>query len=744
MISRTVDLAAYRNNTGASVDGTAVAGGLARGESFSAEHLPTGKLVNRGIEFVLPPWAVAPDNVKCDGQTIPVDDEVLSVHLLAAGDDPRGGIHKENKVSITFNYDNGSEDVLPLEIQNWWATNGQQKGAICTPFHWEGRGSKFHERTVIFHMVVQVPYARASQVLKSVTVPKAGKHNALHLFALSYIPATRSVTTLQDKVKPGRVTATRRWEGNAQVVEVVVLNPVSLAAVGDLDSWAKDLTVSLLGSSFKTVRGATISRLMPADQILVEVLVTPTNDSTSFDDAQLAVNDVVLPVYVEGSLVHEFTQWTAADAEQHTAPKWFSDAKFGIFIHWGLYSVPAWADEGKYAEWYWHWQHTADQNGPGTYNHHLKTYGADFTYDDFIPLFQGERFDPRHWVNLFADAGAKYFVFTTKHHDGYALFDAKETTHRTSLLLGPKRDFTRELMDAAQEFQPDLKKGAYYSMPEWYNPLYVKYGRDDGPLSFWGGPAKNAYNGKVEEYTGHVDVGDYICGLQVPQLEILTNDYKVDLIWGDIGMAWYSDAAAAGRQVSINNRLGIAGDYVTPEMEQFKTVQPLWEACMSVDPYSFGYNKETRDDEYRTPTDLIHTLIDIVAKGGNFLLNIGPRADGSIPTAVETILRAIGKWLGINGRALYSTQPFPLVPEIEAPGVNVRITRSSEALYLISLEKPGPRFAIRAPLPILPTDKVFLLGNETPIPATFDGELVLDLSSVDIEPNDIAWVFEIR
>jgi len=773
-MSRPVDLSAHRNNKGSSVDGTAVGEGLARGETYAATYLPTGPWRNDGIEFDLPEWTAAgDDNVKCDGETIDVGgDEVLSIHLLAAGDDPRGGIHKENKVSITFNYDDGDSDVLPLEIRNWWAPNGQHKGAICTPFHWIGKGQKYNERTVIFHMPVHVPYSRglAGRKLKSITLPTAGKHNALHLFALSYVPAARvegDTPTLGDKVRPLRVVATRRWEDvsqgtKAQVVEVTVLNPLSLTALGNPKAWTSTLEVSLAGSSFQTVRPATISRLMPADRVLVEVPVIPTSSSSTFDDATLQIasegNTVSFPVHLEGSqLVQDFTKWAVDEAEEHTAPKWFTDAKFGIFIHWGLYSVPAWADEGKYAEWYWYWQHTPKENGPGTYNYHLKTYGADFVYDDFIPMFTGDKFDAHKWVDLFAEAGAKYFVFTTKHHDGYALFDAKETTNRTSLHLGPKRDFTRELMDAADKYQPSLKKGAYYSMPEWYNPLYVAHGRDDGPLSFWGGPARNPYNGKIEPYTGHIDVGNYIEGLQVPQLEILANDYGADLIWGDIGMAnnstpfvtkWYADAAASGRQVAINNRLGIAGDYITPEMEQFATVQPLWEACMSVDPHSFGYNKETRDDEYRTPTDLVHTLIDIVAKGGNFLLNIGPRADGTIPDAVIAVLKAIGGWLGVNGRSLYGTRAYTLVPEVEAPGVNVRITRSEDALYLISLDTPPKQpFVIRAPLPILPNDKVVLLTarGDIPVPASYaGGELTLDLSEVDIDPKGIAWVFEVK
>lgn len=463
--------------------------------------------------------------------------------------DAPGGIHKENKVQITFTYDDGSQDTLPLEIRNWWAMNGQHKGAITTPFHWTGAGTKENANTVIFHMNIQVPHQLSGRRLTSITVPPAGKHNALHLFALSTVSAQEGSGPV---VKPAFVRATRRWEDvdgrKAQVVEVALINLRSLTAIDDKRAWAGPQEVSLKGSSFKTIRPARVSRLIPGDQVTVDVLVEPTSESASFDGAEVVLSGGEShPVKVTGShIVHDHTQWTAEQAEGHSAAKWFTDAKFGIFIHWGLFSVPAWADEGKYAEWYWHWQHTADVNGPGTYDHHLKTYGADFVYDDFIPMFQGEKYDPKEWVDLFADAGAKYFVFTTKHHDGYALFDAKATTNRTSLVMGPKRDFTRELFDAAEKHQPGLKKGAYYSMPEWYNPLYVPYGRDDGPLSFWGGPAKNAYDSsKVEEYHGHIDVGDYIEGLQVPHLEILAKDYGSDLIWGDIGMA-VSGSAGTG------------------------------------------------------------------------------------------------------------------------------------------------------------------------------------------------------
>lgn len=440
------------------------------------------------------------------------------------------------------------------------------KGPIRAPFHFEKKGVKNNAVSSIFHLPVPLPISTAGKRLVSIRLPSAGKWNALHVFAMSYVPALATPpAAVEDKIVPAYVRATRRWEDvgdvRAQVVEVALANPVSVKSHADRMAWIdRQINLSLAGSTFETVRPASVPRLMPGDMAQVEVLVRPTSSSAEFDDSMLELtvdsHSWSVPVSTEGSLVHDFTQWTAdEDVEKHSAPAWFTGAKFGVFIHWGLYSVPAWADceAGKYAEWYWFWQHTKDVNGPGTYNHHLKTYGADFVYDDFIPMFTADKFDPSTWVDLFADAGAKYFVFTTKHHDGYALFDTEQTSNRNSLLLGPKRDFVAELFDASKARHPDLKLGAYYSMPEWYNPLYEPYGRDDGALSFFGGLAHNAYRpGETEPYTGHVDEGDYIQGLQVPQLQILADKYKADMIWGDIGMAVRVAALYTGDQADCS------------------------------------------------------------------------------------------------------------------------------------------------------------------------------------------------
>lgn len=583
-----------------------------------------------------------------------------------------------------------------------------------------------------------------------------------------------SGSTVQERAIPAFVRATRRWDDlkdneadtasdRAQVVEVAIRNPLSTSRHLDRSTWIdRPLSISLLGDAFTTVRAGYIPRLMPGDEVIVEILVKPTGKSSEFTNAHveftLGDSHWTRPVQVEGSkLVFDFGEWSSddADTEQHTSPAWFNNAKFGIFIHWGLFSVPAWAPVPRYAEWYDFWIHD-DKPGMPAYEHHLNTYGPDFVYDDFIPMFTAENFNASAWVDLFADAGAKYFVFTTKHHDGYALFDTKETSDRNSLKMGPKRDFLRELMDTAEKEQPHLKRGTYFSMPEWFNPLYKKHGR----VSFPGGPAINPYKpGEVEPYNGFVDVGEYVSGLQVPQMKILAEDYKTELIWCDIGLdndsstfvsEWYAQAAAEGRQVAISNRCGIGGDFDTPEMEKFDAVElHKWETCASMDPFSFGYSADTKDDEYRNATDVIHTLVDITAKGGNFLLNVGPKADGTIIEAMAKPLREAGAWLRVNARAIYDTFPFPLLPEVHTEDVHVEFTRTSHSLNIISLKDLGEKLVIKAPLPILDCDKIVFVtqAEDVRVPYIYtDGVLTVDVSSIDDSERTggLAYVLEVQ
>lgn len=342
---------------------------------------------------------------------------------------------------------------------------------------------------------------------------------------------------------------------------------------------------------------------------------------------------------------------------------------------WGPYAVPGYGGKSSnevYAEWYWWYgHHLAADTKAHIYEYHLKTYGPNIVYDDFFPNLTASAYDPKSWVDLFAEAGAQYFVFTTKHHDGFAMFDSGHTTHRNSLHYGPKRDILKELFDAAKEHQPQLHRGTYFSLPEWYNPDYAPYGFAQFPgnkSTTWPGIiANNPYTGAVEPYTGRTNISDFIVDLMLPQMETLAYTYETEIMWCDAGASnasaefaskWYNWASAHGRQVTMNSRCGIGqgSDFDTPEYTTFSSVSPRkWESNQGMDPYSYGYNRATTPEAYMNASTVVSSLVDMVSKNGNFLLDIGPKADGSIDVTEVTNLKEAGTWIHANAEAIFNT-----------------------------------------------------------------------------------------
>lgn len=278
-----------------------------------------------------------------------------------------------------------------------------------------------------------------------------------------------------------------------------------------------------------------------------------------------------------------------------------------------------------------------------TFQYNLATYGENHTYDDFIQNFTASAFDPKEWVDLFDDAGAKYFVQVSKHHDGYAIFDLPaNVSQRTSVALPPHRNLLQELFDAAAQYQPQLHRATYYSLPEWFHPDYAKIGFGQWP----GGNASNPYTNETLPYTGYVPVDDYVKDLILPEMEALTA-MGTEILWCDIGgpnltaefaSAWFNEAAKEGRQVLTNNRCGTPGDFDTPEYARYDSVQMRkWESSLGMDPFSYGYNRATADADYITPQGIVTSLVDIISKNGNFLLDIGPQANGqTLPSPCQT------------------------------------------------------------------------------------------------------------
>ncbi|WP_200979515.1 alpha-L-fucosidase [Echinicola sp. 20G] len=342
-------------------------------------------------------------------------------------------------------------------------------------------------------------------------------------------------------------------------------------------------------------------------------------------------------------------KWESLD--KRPVPEWFEDAKFGIFIHWGPYSVPAWSPKGTYSEWYQYWLQSkklfgnGDFKGDEVYQYHVDTYGADFPYYNFGEMFTADLFDPDEWASLFEEAGAKYIVLTSKHHDGFTLWPNEQANDRgfawNSMEVGAKRDLVGELTEAVRK--TPVKMGLYYSLYEWYHP-------------WW----QNDKDRFVEEH-------------YLPQVKDLVQSYQPDILWTDGEwemegerwrseefLAWLYNESAAKDNILVNDRWGKGlrqkhGGYYTTEYEAGKVFDKPWEECRGMG-FSFGYNQNEDAQDYNSAQALILMLVDVVSNGGNLLLDIGPDARGNIPPIMQERLLQIGEWLAINGEAIYGTR----------------------------------------------------------------------------------------
>ncbi len=356
--------------------------------------------------------------------------------------------------------------------------------------------------------------------------------------------------------------------------------------------------------------------------------------------------------------------WESLDTRP--IPTWFEDAKFGIFIHWGVYSVPAWrkvesARYASYAEWYY--ARVMDNKENGGYDFHRKNYGEDFEYRDFAPLFKAELFNPEQWVEIFKKSGAKYVVLTSKHHDGYCLWPTKNIYKSSwnSGDIGPQRDLLGDLTSSVKN--SGLKMGIYYSIPDWESiPRKI-----DKSEYYIREEFVRKYGLKPEKYRDEV---------LIPQLKELVTNYEPSLIFSDAGewiyddefwktkdfLSWLYNDSARNKDIVVNDRWfkgmpGKHGDYFSSEYKDadVNSLDKPWEESRGIGG-SYGFNRAENAEDYSSSKDLIIELIDIVSRGGNLLLNVGPTADGRIPVVMQERLLDIGAWLNINGEAIYGTR----------------------------------------------------------------------------------------
>jgi alpha-L-fucosidase len=334
------------------------------------------------------------------------------------------------------------------------------------------------------------------------------------------------------------------------------------------------------------------------------------------------------------------TTWEQLRARPY--PAWFRDAKLGIFIHWGVYSVPAYGEKEQYGEWFLRGLDVGDT---------LRTrvmrqwYGEQATYRDLAPRFRAELFDPAEWADLFARAGARYVVLVSKHHDGYALWPSRYAPGWNSVDVGPGRDIVGELSDAVRA--AGLRMGLYYSLAEWNNPLHRWY--LDPPDS----------------------IGPYVERHLIPQFRELISTYRPAVLFADGEwlntaeqwharelIAWYY--VTVGDEAIVNDRWGAGSDigFRTPEYSAgiAETERP-WTEVRGLGR-SFGLNRNEKLDAYLSPGALVRFFAGLVADGGGLILNVGPAADGQIPLLQQERLVQLGDWLAINGEAIYGSRPW--------------------------------------------------------------------------------------
>ena len=425
--------------------------------------------------------------------------------------------------------------------------------------------------------------------------------------------------------------------------------------------------------------------------------------------------------------------WSSLDRRE--TPAWWVDAKFGIFVHWGPYCVPAYAptDEGSvyecYAEWY---QGKMLQGREKFLSHHAKTYGGA-PYANFAAEFKAENFDPAAWANLFKRAGAKYTVLTSKHHDGYALWPSPESPYYNAVVLGSGRDLAGEFTVAMKA--AGLKSGFYYSLMEYANPLYT--------------------NGNRQAWSRAVNL---------PQMKELVENYHADIVWTDGEwdapdaewlsvefLAWLYNESSMRESVVVNDRWGkgcrgVHGGHYTTEygnVDGDKTVEDFavhpFEECRGIGR-SFGYNRYETPANYMTRAQCVETLVKTVAAGGNLLLNVGPTADGRIPAIMQDRLLAIGDWLRVNGEAIYASRRA----RVKASEPRVYVTAKGDSFYAIDFRLDGKPFTIEG---VKDVASVSLVGSFAKVGHEVrDGVLVVTPPALSpaTSPCEHAWTYCIR
>jgi alpha-L-fucosidase len=371
--------------------------------------------------------------------------------------------------------------------------------------------------------------------------------------------------------------------------------------------------------------------------------------------------------------------WESLD--KRPVPQWFNDGKFGIFIHWGVYAVPAYTTKGSYSEWY---QNGLERGDSAKKAFHKAKFG-NLSYYQLADQFKAELFNPDEWAKVFEQSGAKYIVLTSKHHDGYTLWPSKDANRTwgfpwNAMDVGPHRDLLGDLFKAVRK--TSVHAGMYYSLYEWYNPLWKADPKKYATEHMW------------------------------PQMKELINTYQPDVFWTDGDwdasdetwrskefLAWMYNESPVKDKVVTYDRWGAGlrfkhGSVYTPEYQpELDFEDHAWEESRGMG-HSYGYNREEDAWDYNSTQSLVYHLLDKVSRGGNFLLDIGPDEHGKIPPIMQERLLQIGEWLKINGEAVYGTTRWKQPAQWSAGKRDYKAKHGEDIMMKLTVD-PEPGYATK-------------------------------------------------
>ncbi|XP_019856940.1 PREDICTED: tissue alpha-L-fucosidase-like isoform X3 [Amphimedon queenslandica] len=408
-----------------------------------------------------------------------------------------------------------------------------------------------------------------------------------------------------------------------------------------------------------------------------------------------------------------------------TAPSWYGKEKFGIFVCLGLYSVPAYLNE-----WYWERLMTGD---PRYVEFHNKNYGCSgvqpkkfpctgppFTFQDFAPMLKMELFDPDHWASVIKNAGAKYIVFTTKHHSGWTNFPSPQHWNWNSMDVGPHLDITGNLTASLRK--QGIYVGLYHSLREWYHPLYL------------------------EDQKNNCSTTSFVDEVLMPTLKDMTLKYKPDIIWADGPgdapcthdsvkywktpefFSWLYNESPVKETVLTNTRWGsnAVGSFMEghDRFTPYTLIKNKWETPYTIQKSSWGYDRVEDLSSFWNTTHCLYILVTTVSCNGNLLLNIGPMADGTIDPLFEEILLEMGQWLTVNGEAIYNSIPWTHQNDTPAEDIWYTASEDWQNVYAISFRAPTPggELVLQQPKPSKQTTMTLLGADGITLDFTVDSD----------------------